>query len=85
MKKTLEQILEYEKAHRHEDGIFGINACKESIESNLEYKQMPRDKALYEMLAHYVFQANTNVFFNQAMVLACWELINEINYGELKQ
>lgn len=31
--KTLEQILDYEKAHRHEDGEFGIKACKESIKS----------------------------------------------------
>ena len=80
MKKTIEEILEYEKAHRHEEGEYGLKACKESIESNLKYKTLPRDKALYEMLCHYVFQANTNVFFNQRMVLACWELINELSY-----
>ena len=33
--KTLEQILNYEKEHRVEDGDFGINACKESIREEI--------------------------------------------------
>ncbi len=78
--KTIEEILEYQKAHRVEDGEYGLKACKECIEANLKYKQMPRDKALYEMLCHYVYQTNVNIFFNSRMVLACWELINQLNY-----
>lgn len=85
MKKTLKQILEYQKAHRQEDGIFGINACKSTIQANLQYKTIPKDKALYEMLCHYVYQSNINIFFNNTMVLACWELIQEIEYNEQEQ
>ena len=74
MKKvTLEQIIEKEKAHRHEGGSFGIKACKESILFDVKLSKC----SLYEMLEKYVKLANEDVFFNRAMVLACWELINE--------
>lgn len=72
-RKTLEQILETEKAHRHESGTFGIQACKESIMFDVNF--FKRD--LYELLKEYVERANNDIFFNRAMVLACWELINE--------
>lgn len=83
--KTLEQIIEKEKQTRREDGMFGINACKESIMSelnrhknwNLESGTNKWNTSLYVMLETYVKRANTEVFFNSAMVLACWELINE--------
>ena len=70
---TLEQIVTKERAHRVESGEFGINACKESI--RFEVTQM--NHTLYELLEKYVKRANEDVFFNKAMVLACWELINE--------
>ena len=73
MRKTLEQILENEKAHRVEGGDYGVNACKDSIRMTAKYTQ----KSLYQLLEEYVQRANADVFFNDRMVLACWELINE--------
>ncbi len=72
-KRTLEQIIAEEKEHRFEGGQFGINACKESIKGRLSWD----NKSLFEMLEEYVKRANEDAFFNRAMVLACWELINE--------
>ena len=70
---TLEQIIEREKRCRVEGGSFGIKACKESIKFYLDhYQDNP-----YLLLEEYVKRANNDVFFNRAMVLACWELINE--------
>lgn len=71
-KKTLEQIIAEEKKHRTEGGSFGISACKESI---LFFVELGDN--LYKQLGEYVDRANTDIFFNRAMVLACWELINE--------
>ena len=73
MKLTLEKILEKEKARRQEEGIFGIKACKESIKFQLEFFK----ESLYKQLEEYVERANKDSLFNQAMVLACWEMINE--------
>ena len=70
---TLQQIIEKETARRHEGGDFGITACKESIERKVKLF----NKSLYELLEEYVKRANEDIFFNDAMVLACWELINE--------
>ena len=72
-KKTLEQIIEDEKKYRHEDGMFGIKACKESIMIEVKYFK----KSLYTLLEEYMKYANSDICFNRAMVLACWELINE--------
>ena len=72
-KITLEQILAKEKEHRIEGGDFGIKACKESIEMEIEWTKC----SLYVLLESYVKRANEDIFFNRAMVLACWELINE--------
>ena len=69
---TLNQIIEYEKAHRVEDGMFGMEACKRSCKNMVEYGE-----SLYQQLEKYVKRANEDVFFNKRMVLACWELINE--------
>ena len=75
---TLEQILTKEKAKRQEDGAFGINACKTSIKNQVFYEKVYRDidVSLYVLLERYVSRANEDKFFNNAMVLACWELIN---------
>ena len=75
---TVEQILEKEKARRQEDGAFGINACKTSIKNQVFYEKVYHnvDISLYELLERYVSRANEDAFFNNAMVLACWELIN---------
>ena len=69
---TLQQIIENEQKHRHEDGAFGIAACKSSIKFYQEIGQ-----SLYLQLEKYVKRANEDPLFNKAMVLACWEMINE--------
>ncbi len=38
MIKTLEEILEEEKAKRHEGGDLGISACKEHIKFEVGYR-----------------------------------------------
>ena len=70
---TLEEILEKERARRCDDGPFGIKACKERIKSEISYFGV----SLYDLLGEYVRRTNADKFFNAAMVLACWELINE--------
>ena len=79
MKKSLEQILEREKAHRHEDGDYGIAECKRSIKYQIEFEKKYNkvELSLYSLLERYVRRANEDTLFNDAMVLACWELINE--------
>ena len=81
--KTLEQIIEKERQTRRENGDFGIKACKESIikqiNSNIEMNKKYNYNlpvSLYVLLEEYVERANNDIFFNDAMVLACWELIN---------
>lgn len=77
MKKTLEQIINEERQNRHEDGDFGIKACKESIKFDLEIsKKYGMNKTLFTMLEGF-YKRTDDPFFNNAMVLACWELINE--------
>lgn len=74
--KTLNQILEATK-NAHKDGIYGIDACKESILSNLETdKKYNIQSSLYTKLEEYVDKANKNWMFNENMVQACWQLIN---------
>ena len=70
--KTLEQIIEREKANRTEGGQFGITACKESIQFYLEH-----GSNLEDLLEEYVERANEDPFFNKAMILACWEMLEE--------
>lgn len=70
---TLKQILEKEQACRHSDGEFGIDACKKSI----NFSKNTLGESYYVQLEEYVKRANEDNFFNKAMVLACWELINE--------
>lgn len=72
-KMTLEQIINHAMIFRKEEGAFGIVACKEHIKWEVEFFH----KSLYALLEEYVASANEDVFFNTAMVLACWELINE--------
>lgn len=75
--KTLEQIIEKENTRRNENGMYGIQACKESILSSLEIdKKYGKETSLFTYLEKFVKRANEDVFFNDAMVLACWELIN---------
>lgn len=85
--KTLEQILEEEKMHRREDGDFGIAACKEHIKFEVGYRTK-REIAnrylngytiLLDLLGEYLERAQNDCFFNRAMILACWELINGKN------
>ena len=81
--RTLQQIIKKENKTRKESGAFGIKACKESIikqiNSNIEMNKKYNYNlpvSLYVLLEEYVERANNDVFFNDAMVLACWELIN---------
>lgn len=75
--KTLEQIIIKEKETRHEEGLFGIKACKESIKWELKMSEKyNQGKTLFTILEQYVKRVNEDIFFNNAMVLACWELIN---------
>ena len=75
-KKTLEQIIAYEKAHRCAGGPFGITACKECIKSELELdKKLGVKSSLFTYLEKCMARAN-DPLFNKAMILACWELIN---------
>ena len=71
---TLAQILAEQSKKRQVSGMFGMKACKEHIEWEVEHFK----KSLYQLLEEYVECANNDVFFNRAMVLACWELINEL-------
>lgn len=75
-KKTLEQIIAYEKAHRCVNGPFGIKACKECIKSELELdKKLGVKSSLFTYLEGCMKRAN-DPLYNKAMILACWELIN---------
>lgn len=86
MKRTLKEIIEKEESVRHEDGDFGIKACKESIKQQIKWNKELNQKhntnqfntSLYVFLETYVERANNETLFNDAMVLACWELINGI-------
>lgn len=71
--KTLAEIIESEKNNRIESGDFGITACKKSIKFAEEYFH----ESLYQQLEQFAIRANEDVFFNKAMILACWELTNE--------
>lgn len=82
---TLQEILEKENKTRKEDGKFGIKDCKQSIvdyiNTNKYYNNLyDTDKFetdLNNLLDYYVKLANHDTYFNQTMVLACYELINE--------
>ena len=43
----------------------------------VEFAKKYFNKSYYELLEEYVERANKEFGFNKAMVLACWELINE--------
>lgn len=70
---TLEQIIEMEKARRVDGGPFGISACKERIQFFVDVE----GQSLFYQLEKYVERANKDICFNQTMILACWEMINE--------
>lgn len=71
--RTLEEIIKAEQENRHEGGAFGIDACKRSIRFSKEELGEP----YAEQLEKFVQRANEDVFFNKAMVLACYELMQE--------
>lgn len=71
--RTLEEIIKAEQENRHEGGAFGVDACKRSIRFSKEELGEP----YAEQLEKFVQRANEDVFFNKAMVLACYELIQE--------
>lgn len=83
--KTLEQIIEEERAYAKKGGDYGIDACKKSILSTIKTNNMLNERSgnktyptsLYVLLEDYVDRAHADPFFNRTMVLACWELINK--------
>jgi len=71
--RTFEEIIRAEQENRHEGGMFGIEACKRSIRFSKEELGEP----YAEQLEKFVQRANEDAFFNKAMVLACYELMQE--------
>ena len=71
--KDLYLIVNQESSRRQENGEFGINACKESI----KFARDVMKKSYWSQLVEFIDKANNDIFFNRAMVLACWELIGE--------
>lgn len=81
--KTLEQILQETKKAGN-GGMFGLDACKESIKVEIEIKRLHGQNAdktdvqlLFELLGKYTERAQKDILFNKNMVQACWQLINE--------
>lgn len=74
--KTLAQIIEEQKKANHVNGMFGIEACKESIKFKQEYYP-EYNGSLYLILEDLVNRANNEAGFNRTMVYACWLMINE--------
>ena len=68
--KTLEQILAEAKKKGYSKSL--IKDCKSMIEV-----VHTAGESLYTLLEKYVKEANKDMYFNELMVLACWELINE--------
>ncbi len=81
--KTVEQFLK-ETAKANKTGIFGLDACKESIENDIElrrkydkgYENKTDEEMLFEILQEYLARARRDIFFNPIMIQACWQLIN---------
>ena len=70
--RALQQILEDTK-NASKSGMFGLDACKEAIIFDRDFFH----KSLYQQLEEYVKRANNEPLFNDNMVQACWQLINE--------
>ena len=70
---SLEELLAYCKDHRCEGGEFGIAECKNHIYWRHSYCHSD----FFAQLREYYKRATTDSFFNDMMVLACWEIINE--------
>lgn len=71
--KTLEEIIEEQNENRVEEGIFGLEQCKEFCLEELNVFGVD----LNTQLKKYVELANNDKFFNKRMVLACYELIEK--------
>lgn len=75
--KTLEQILEKTKT-ASKKGSYGIEECKKAVLAELNFsKRSNKYETLYTLLEFYVDRARNDMFFNENMVQACWQLINE--------
>ncbi len=72
--RTLEQIIEEQRKQRFEGGDFGIAECKKAI----VYSKEQNHESYFIQLENFLECANSDIFFNKLMVLACWELINEL-------
>ena len=76
----IEEIIKREKEIRNEFGDFGISECKIAILRELRFKQENDESFdLFDLLRTFARRAEDDIFFNRAMVLACWELINGKN------
>lgn len=72
-KMSLREMLRKEQENRVEGGMFGIAECKQSI----EFRRKISGKTLEELLDEYYERACTDIYFNRAMLLACYEMICE--------
>ena len=80
MKMKIEEIIKREKSIRNEFGDFGISECKIEILRQLRFKQEnDKNYDLFDLLRTFGKRAEDDIFFNRAMVLACWKLINGKN------
>ena len=73
LEKTLKEIRKGRKTGKYESGIFGINACKGSIEWN----KKNLNKSYEEQYVEYIQRALTEIGFNEIMIVACEELMNK--------
>lgn len=78
--KTLKDILKATK-NAPQKGDFGIVACKQAIndavDDRLKRFNETRENALFALLQGYLDRSRNSVFFNDNMIQACWQLINE--------
>lgn len=82
MTLTLEEMItKLKNQPRVDTGDFGMRACKDAIKSSLEIskKYDKNPDTLFTLLEEYYNRACNDIFFNERMLLACWEMINGNN------
>ena len=64
------------------DGIYGIDACKKCVKEmiclnkkfNAHYQNNNCPDNYKDLLNHFIKRANEDIFFNENMIRACYEL-----------
>lgn len=62
---TIEEMLSEANKVRHDDGAYGVNACRNEI----------RGKNYEKLFREFYIKSNVDFFFNKNMLLACYEFI----------